>query len=274
MSVVADGPFQGKTLLELAAADKAGYWGTNCPDDIFPVLIKLINAEKDLSIQVHPSDQTALIEFGEQGKAEMWYVIDSAPRSAIYFGFSRRITQEEFLRRAADGSICDVLNRVPVKKGDVFYIMPGTIHAISSGVLIAEIQQNSNTTFRVYDYNRVGSDGKTRPLHLDRAASVMNYEPLVPSECKANSMAVFPAFTMTEMFSCRYFKAYKLDVRTEIRLRCDGLSFQHLLCVEGSGELIQSEKQYSFARGTSIFLPAAMGEYRILGSCRLLLTRI
>lgn len=270
-SRVAEGPLAGKTLAEL---DRESFWGTQCPEGEFPILVKLIDAQKDLSIQVHPSERTALAEQGEQGKAEMWYVVDCAPQSFIYFGFSRKVTREEFLGRARDGSICQILNRVPVTRGDVFYILPGTIHAIGAGIVIAEIQQSSNTTFRVYDYGRKGPDGQPRALHLERAAEVVSYEPIVPQECRANSGVSFPEFTMAEMFSCRYFRAHRLDVRRSVELCCDGRSFQHLLCVEGSGAIQVDGADWSFVRGDSYFLPAALGEYKIQGKCRMLLSHV
>lgn len=270
-SRVAEGPLAGKTLAEL---DRESFWGTRCSEGEFPILVKLIDAQKDLSIQVHPSERTALAEQGEQGKAEMWYVVDCAPQSFIYFGFSRKVTREEFLGRARDGSICQVLNRVPVAPGDVFYILPGTIHAIGAGIVIAEIQQSSNTTFRVYDYGRKGPDGQPRALHLERAAEVVSYEPIVPQECRANSGVSFPEFTMAEMFSCRYFRAHRLDVRRSVELCCDGRSFQHLLCVEGSGAIQVDGADWPFVRGDSYFLPAALGEYKIQGKCRMLLSHV
>lgn len=262
----------GQSIVQLGEKDHDRFWGKACPRGEFPLLVKLIDARRDLSIQVHPSDETALS--GERGKAEMWYVVDCNPKSYLYFGFSQKISREEFLRRAEDGSICQVLNRVPVARGDVFYILPGTIHAIGAGILIAEIQQNSNTTFRAYDYQRRGADGKLRPLHLERAAEVLSYEPIVPEECRANSGVSFPAYSMREMFSCRYFRAYCLDVRTAADLRCDGQSFQHLLCVENEGLISAGGREYPFRRGDSYFLPAALGEYRISGVCRVLLSRI
>jgi mannose-6-phosphate isomerase len=274
LSLVDGGAYAGKSIAELGEIDREGFWGSACRSDIFPVLVKLIDAKKDLSIQVHPSDQTARTDLGEQGKAEMWYIVDCEPQACIYFGFSKKISKEEFLRRARDGSICEVLNRVPVAKGDVFYILPGTIHAIGAGIVIAEIQQNSNTTFRVYDYQRKGTDGKLRPLHLERAAEVVSYEPIIPEECKANSCVTFPEFTMTEMFSCTYFRAYRVDVKTAVTLLCDGQSFQHLLCVEGWGTIRANGQTYSFQRGDSFFMPAALGEYKIEGVCRMLLSRI
>ena len=274
LSTVAEGPFMGKSLLELGELDREGFWGRLCRTQTFPLLVKLIDAKRDLSIQVHPSDKTADLSASEQGKAELWYIVDCEPRASIYFGFSKRISKDEFVQRARDGSICKVLNRVPVKRGDVFYILPGTIHAIGAGIVIAEIQQNSNTTFRVYDYRRRDANGSLRPLHLERAAAVLNYAPLLPSECKANAVATFSGFTMAEMFSCRYFKAYKLEIRTDAKLYCDGDSFQHLLCVEGAGEILSAETVYSIQRGESFFMPAALGEYRVRGACQLLLSKV
>ena len=204
----------------------------------------------------------------------MWYIVDCEPQACLYFGFSKRVSKEEFLCRAKDGSICDVLNRVPVARGDVFYILPGTIHAIGAGIVIAEIQQNSNTTFRVYDYQRKGADGKLRPLHLDRAAEVLSYDPIVPEECKANSCVSFPEFTMTEMFFCRYFRAYRVDVQKYVELLCDGSSFQHVLCVEGAGMIQAHGTSYPITCGESYLMPAALGNYKIEGPCRVLVSRV
>ena len=274
VSTVAEGQLEGMTIDELAHIDRVGFLGAECPSGEFPLLIKLIDAKKNLSIQVHPSDVTARKEIGECGKAEMWYVMDCEPQAGIYYGFSRKITEEEFFRRAKDGSICEVLNWVPVSKGDVFYILPGTIHAIGAGVVIAEIQQNSNTTFRVYDYQRKDSDGKLRPLHLKRAAEVIDYHPIVPEECKANNLMHFEDFTLTEMFSCRYFHSYKVDVHEQITLSCDGDSFHHILCVDGKGQLYYQQQKYQLEKGDSYFLPAALGDYQINGTCRVLLSRL
>ena len=253
---------------------KKEYGKTNAPE---------VTAES-WELAAHPDGMSAVVggaldgktlpEHGEQGKTEMWYIVDCEPQASIYFGFSRRVTRDEFLRRAEDGSICEVLNRMPVRKGDVFYILPGTIHAVGAGIVVAEIQQNSNTTFRVYDYRRRDASGNLRPLHLERAAEVLNYDPLIPSECKANGMTMLPGFRMTEMFSCRYFRAYKLDIETEARLYCDGTSFHHLLCVEGEAVITADGKDYPVRHGESYFIPAAMGEYQVRGASRVLLSRV
>ena len=274
VSTGVDGTYRGKTLSDLAALDRDAFWGKACRSDTFPLLVKLIDAEKDLSIQVHPSDATALSEKGEQGKAEMWYIVDAKPNAAIYYGFSQKVSKDEFIRRAKDGTICEVLNRVPVSRGDVFFILPGTIHAIGAGIVIAEIQQNSNTTFRVYDYLRRGADGKLRPLHLERAAAVLDFTPVIPSECRANNSLYLPEYTFSQMFSCPYFRAYCIDVRKEIALCCDGASFHHLLCVEGAGAIVYQGREYPLAKGDSCFLPAQLGKYVLKGSCRALLSKV
>lgn len=272
MSAVAEGPYEGMTLAQLGEMDRVGFWGGDCKEGRFPILVKLIDAHRDLSVQVHTSDAKA--RAGEHGKAEMWYVVEAEPQACIYLGFSRGITKEEFLCRAHEGTICEVLNRVPVSRGDVFYILPGTVHAAGTGLVLAEVQQNSNTTFRIYDYHRTDKTGKARALHIERAAEAVNYEPIVPSECRDNSVAMFPGLTMAEMFSCKYFRAYRLDVSGRVKLKGDGKSFQHLLCVEGEGAIQTDDGNYPFQRGESWFLPAALGEYRIEGQCRMLLSRI
>lgn len=274
VSTIKNGPLAGRPVTVLGELDREGFWGKDCQSNIPPLLVKLIDAQKDLSIQVHPSDDTALVQIGEQGKAEMWYIVDCEPQASIYYGFSKEVSRAEFIRRSKEGTICDVLNKVPVAKGDVFYILPGTIHAIGAGIIIAEIQQNSNTTFRVYDYQRCGPDGKLRELHLDRAADVVDCKPIVPSECKANSGVTFPEFTMVEMFSCPYFRAYRADVRTSVHLFCDGHSFQHLVCVEGEGTIRCMNQEYPICRGDSYLMPAKLGEYIVEGACRILLSRI
>ncbi len=176
-TLIGSGAHCGESLADILCADPVGMAGTRCGVAPFPLLIKLIDAQKDLSVQVHPSDASACREKGEQGKTEMWYVVDCEPESTLFLGFSRAVTPDELRQRAQDGTICEVLNRVAVHPGDVFFVRPGTVHAIGAGILVAEIQQNSDTTFRVYDYNRLGADGKPRQLHLERAIEVMNCAP-------------------------------------------------------------------------------------------------
>ena len=271
--IVVNGRYGGRTLNSVLLENGVKLLGDEYRGDgAFPILVKFIDAAQDLSIQVHPSDASA--RGTERGKAEMWYVVECEPRAYIYYGFNRRMTKEEVITRAQDGSICDVLNRVPVHKGDVFYILPGTVHAIGKGIVVAEIQQNSNTTFRLYDYQRRGADGKLRPLHLERAAEVVCCEPSIPSEARSNNSIYLNGLSLSEMFSCPYFSAYQVDVANCGEFHCGRRSFQHLLFVDGKGDLIWRGERYPFQSGDSYFLPANIGTYQLKGHCRVLLSSL
>ena len=247
------GEYCGESLADVLRADPVGMAGTRCGIAPFPLLIKLIDAQKDLSVQVHPSDASACREKGEQGKTEMWYVVDCRPESTLFLGFSRAVTPDELRRRAKDGTICEVLNRVAVHPGDVFFVRPGTVHAIGAGILVAEIQQNSDTTFRVYDYNRLGADGKPRQLHLERAAEVMNYAPMHRA---ADTLPPCPPDGVQEVLTCEYFRV------------------THLMCVHGEWNIVCGGKVYPFRQGDSYFLPAALGEYAVEGGGSLVLSGV
>lgn len=271
MTHIAAGEHAGEPLDTLLCSDFTGMAGSRCPAGTFPLLIKLIDARQDLSVQVHPSDATARREDGEQGKTEMWYVVDCEPDSALYLGFSRAVTPEELTERAQNGTICEVLNRVHVHPGDVFFVTPGTIHAIGAGILIAEIQQNSNTTFRVYDYHRIGADGKPRPLHLRRAAEVLCCTPSDPS---AHALSPCPPDGVQEVLLCEFFRVRRAAVKSQIDLSTDRGSFAHLLCVRGAGSIRCGGEDLPLRQGDSYFLPAALGKYTVCGRCEILLSEL
>ena len=166
-SIVANGEFKGLTLSEYIEKNGRECIGKNAMAfEFFPILIKFIDAADNLSVQVHPSDEYALSNEGEYGKTEMWYVLDCEKDAFLYYGLNREITKEEFAERIKENMLLEVLNKVKVNKGDVFFINSGTIHAIGKGIVICEIQQNSNTTYRVYDYDRRDKNGNTRELHV------------------------------------------------------------------------------------------------------------
>lgn len=272
LSVVENGCFSGCALLEVLEK-KPQFVGRGYSGNIaFPILTKLIDAAKDLSIQVHPSDFTADTAKGENGKAEMWYIVKAVPGSYIYYGLNKRVSKEEFTEMSNDGTVVDILNKVYVEEGDVFYILPGTIHAIGKGCLIAEIQQNSNTTFRVFDYNRVDDSGKKRELHLKRAVEVIDYTPIVPDKSSNNNMISTDDFCFSNIFECEYFKVAKITCKRTITLNCSDKTFQALLFVEGSGKIIFEDKEYLFEKGDSYFIPAGMGSYQLSGKYTLLLS--
>ena len=186
-------------------------------------------------------------------------------------GFSRAVTPDELRQRAQDGTICEVLNRVAVHPGDVFFVRPGTVHAIGAGILVAEIQQNSDTTFRVYDYNRLGADGKPRQLHLERAIEVMN---CAPAQGAADTLLPCPPDGVQEVLTCEYFRVRRAEVKRRIDLSTEGGSFTHLMCVRGGGDILCGGKAYPFRQGDSYFLPAALGEYAVEGDSSLVLSGV
>ncbi len=178
-SVVANGPWQGRLLPDVVAEHPAGILGKAVAaryGNKLPLLVKFIDAERDLSIQVHPDDAMAQREHGKLGKSEMWYVIDARPGAYLYSGFKDRLTSDEYKRRVADGTITEALARHEVHKGDVFYIPAGRVHAICGGILLAEVQQSSDVTYRIFDYNRPGMDGRPRELHTELAAQALDFQ--------------------------------------------------------------------------------------------------
>ena len=260
-SVVLNGEYKGLTLneaLEKMGASALGKRGQKFK--FFPILIKLIDAKDKLSVQVHPDDEYALKVEGEYGKTEMWYIVDCDEGAFLYFGFKDKLTKEEFKKRIENNTLTEVLNAVPVKKGDVFFIQSGTIHAIGSGILIAEIQQNSNTTYRVSDYGRLGADGKPRPLHIEKAVEVTTLDkPRVQKNLPEGSLA-----------ECEYFKVKLLDVKETSEIFVDDESFSSLLCLEGE----VSFNNVTLKKGECAFIPADSGKIVISGNGKLIESRV
>lgn len=264
-SYIVGGAFDGMTLLEYIDKNGKEVLGSNCDKfEDFPILIKLIDAKKDLSVQVHPDNEYALKNEGQYGKTEMWYVVDCEPGAQLFYGFKNEISKEEFERRIKENTLTDILNAVKVKKGDVFFIDAGTIHAIGKDILIAEIQQNSNVTYRVYDYGRKGADGKERELHVDKAVEVTKRMP--PAEKSFSP----------DIASCEYFTVDKLYLDGEYFSKVSGMvtdkSFVNLLFLSGNGEIVCGEEKMSFKKGDSFFLTANSGEYEVSGKCEALVT--
>lgn len=271
-STIANGEFKGLTLSEYI--DKAGksVLGTDCEKfENFPILIKLIDAKDNLSVQVHPDNEYAQRVEGEYGKTEMWYIVDCDEGATLLYGFKDTITKDEFAQRIADNTLLEVTNAVPVKKGDVFFIQAGTLHAIGKGILIAEIQQNSNITYRIYDYGRVGKDGKPRELHVEKAKDVTDL-------CPAKAYPETPVeqkdgYTSKLLSSCDYFTTYAVDVDSKAVLEADEKSFLSLLILDGECE-ITADDTVKAKKGDSIFVPAGTGKVIVNGKCKAILTRV
>ena len=241
--------------------------------DSFPVLVKLIDAKNDLSVQVHPNDEYAHKYENDNGKTEMWYVIDAAPDSELIYGFNEELSKEEFRKAIENNTLMEKLRRVPVKQGDVFFIEPGTLHAIGKGILIAEIQQSSNVTYRVYDYGRLGADGKPRPLHIEKALEVNNTNPLDP-ERPVYGLELDGVVTQL-LADCKYFNVNRHRLIKELELYADKNSFAHVLMIGGSGgELVADNHRLELTMGSSVFVPAGTGAFAIKGNCDVIVTTI
>ncbi len=259
-SVVAGGPLAGRSLASLVEEYGAALLGNGFQERFggeFPLLLKFIDAAGDLSVQVHPDDVLAA-RSGARGKTEMWYVVDAAPDASLLVGFSRRITPEECLRRAQDGSIVEVLARHAIRPGDVFFLPAGRIHAICRGAFVAEIQQSSDITYRVFDYGRAGLDGKPRPLHVAEALEALDFQVYddyrtryVPLPGGEVTLVRSPYFTTTLLTPDGPF--------------CKDLTAQDafvtMLCVKGEGTLCArmadgSEHTLPLRPGVSLLLPA------------------
>lgn len=267
-STIANGPWAGKTLAEYIEAQGRQILGENCRRFLeFPILTKLIDAGDDLSIQVHPGNLYALKNEHQYGKTEMWYVVDCKPGAFLYYGFSRPVDREEFRQRIENNTLVEVLNKVYVQKGDVIFIEAGTIHAIGKDILIAEIQQNSNVTYRVYDYGRVDKNNKPRDLHIEKALAVTKRIPLFRSPSAVPHLA-----------RCDYFTVDKLNLDGGVMQTLSGTitqaSFASILVLEGAGRITCGGETVEFAKGDSLFLPAGSGSFQLEGRCEALLTTI
>lgn len=260
-SVLAEGLNAGETLTAYLAAhpEAAGEHGRKFTD--FPVLIKLIDAARDLSIQVHPDDAYARAHEGQNGKTEMWYVLSAAPDAFLYCGFARDISRDELVRRIADNTLPEVLRRVNVKAGDTVFIPAGTIHAICRGIVVAEVQQSSNVTYRVCDYGRLGADGKPRALHIAQALDVTRRTAGVPAQDFGGHLA-----------RCEYFTVDLLAAPQETV--CGEESFLSLLILDGEGTVRCGGESAAAKKGDSLFLPAGSGGVQLTGTLRALAVRV
>ncbi len=231
----------------------------------FPILIKFIDAMKSLSVQVHPDDEYSRIHENDNGKTEMWYILGADEGAGIYCGLSRDTTREEFAAKIADGTVEELLNFIPVKEGDCYLIEAGTVHAIGAGCVICEVQQSSNATYRVYDYNRRDANGNLRPLHIEKALDVINFkkfdDPTVREEAKAVEGGKIKTIT-----KCKFFDSKKLSLSGTYRTKnCE--SFTAINVLSGSGKI----NGLDFTPGDSFFAPRCE-EIEISGTAEIILT--
>ena len=279
-SVIVTGRHAGKTLAELLK-EHPEYLGKHPgTEGELPVLIKFIDAKKNLSVQVHPDDDYARkYENGQLGKTEMWYVMDAAPDAQLVYGFNHDITKEQLRQSLKDGTVEKYLQKVKIQKDDVFFIEAGTVHAIGAGALIAEIQESSNLTYRLYDYNRVGKDGKLRELHIDKALAVTNLksssEPRQPLR-----LLKYKKGSATELLCrCKYFQVERYLLNTEssrklVEFQTAGDTFEVFLCLDGCGVVFMEDgDSMNFFKGDCIFVPANSLSMKFHGKAQFLHVR-
>lgn len=270
MNTIIGGEFDGLTMQEYI--DKNGFEVVaNKPMDRFPLLIKFIDAEDNLSIQVHPDDDYAMAKANSLGKTEMWYVIDAKPGAKLVYGLKSTSTAESLKSAIANGTVENELNYVSVKKGDVFFIPSGLVHAIGAGILLAEIQQNSNITYRVYDYNRLGKDGKPRELHVEDALNVIvnrNEDEIDKIRFSTNVK------NDNTLASCEFFNVEKFFIDEPCEFSASVESFNSILCLEGDGNIIFEGESFPISKGDSYFIPAGMGDYSIQGNLEIIVSKL
>lgn len=265
-SIISNGQWAGRDLISVVSKHPEAILGKAVNKKYlgqFPLLVKFIDAQRDLSIQVHPNDEMAQREHQKMGKSEMWYVIKAAPGAHLYAGFKQHIDAEEYRRRISDGTITEVLADHPVKSGDVFYIPAGRVHAICGGIMLAEVQQSSDVTYRIYDYNRPGMDGKPRELHTELAAQALDYE------VESNYRTDYPQFDNRAVLivDSPYFSVRVLEFNDRFHrnlLKYD--SFIISMCIEGDCRLRirTTNEEIILKEGHSALIPAAIADYDLI----------
>lgn len=274
-SIVASGKFKGMLFgdyLKRIGKDALG-WKSQAFER-FPILIKFIDARQALSIQVHPDDEYALREENEYGKNEMWHIMACEPDSYIYYGTNRDITREELEQRVKDNTILEVLNKVSVQKGDTFFVDAGTIHAIGEGILLCEIQQNSNCTYRLYDYDRKDKYGKLRELHVEKAADVSTLTKKEVPVSGKHTLISGNGYEEEILGSCKYFESRKYNIYSEMEITVNDTSFVSLMILEGEGIIRCDNEEFIFQPADSFFIPAGSRKVLVRGKCSLIMTHV
>ncbi len=269
MSVVLNGPLAGRSLRELVKADPAEIMGEGRAFTVFPLLVKIIDARERLSLQVHPDDESAARSGGE-AKTEMWIVLDAAPGAMVHAGFMEPTDATAFRAALGSGRVEKLLRAIPVKRGDAIYVPGGRIHCIGAGCLLLEVQQNSNTTYRVHDWGRLGSDGRPREIHVEQALRVIRWNdtgnPVVACGGGMDSGSADGREIMSKVWSCQYFRVERLRLSGERAFIMDGRSFHIIFVEKGRLKAAAGAGSVEAGGGTSILLPASVGEYSLVGS--------
>ena len=236
-----------------------------------PLLVKVITANDHLSVQVHPGDEYAMEKEGSVGKTEMWYILDCEPDAYLFYGLKHKISAAEFIKRIKNDTITEVCRKIKVKKGDVFFIPAGMLHAIGKGITVAEVQQNSNITYRVYDYHRQDENHNFRPLHIKQAEDVTGFMPPLQGHRPMGTRVWKNGYYKTLLVQCPYFQVTRIEVE---RIWKKGAVDVHqsLLVLEGNGELTCEDMKIELKAGDSIYIPQGVGSYEVQGKIQFLIS--
>lgn len=268
VSVISNGDYKGKLLTEIIDESPNELLGTAVYTRFgkqFPLLFKYLDAREDLSIQVHPNDELAKKRHNSFGKTEMWYVLQADEDSRIIVGFKEDSSPKEYVKHLEEDTLISILDTVKAKKGDVFFLETGTVHAIGAGILIAEIQQTSDITYRLYDFNRKDAQGNTRELHIDLALDAINYSKV--DTYKTYSKEVNRS---NNIVNCPYFTTNSLPLDGELEVNKTGDSFTVYMCVDGGFALESDGVKAEYKKGDTVLIPAAMKSFSISGKASLL----
>lgn len=268
VSIIADGDFFGMNLKELIEKYPTEILGSKSIDKYgleFPLLFKFLDAQQDLSIQVHPNDELAKLRHNSFGKTEMWYVLQADENAKLIVGFKDKINKDDYLGLIKNKKLVEALNEIPVKKGDAFFLETGTVHAIGAGVLIAEIQQTSDITYRLYDWDRVDAEGNERELHTDLALDAINFD-------ETNTQVKYSKILnqSSEVVNCPFFKTNILPVSGEYFWKKREDNFSVLMCTHGDFSLYFDNEEYFFQKGDTILIPAIIEEFALIGNATIL----
>ena len=271
-SVVAEGPYKGLSITELIDCFGPELLGSDVMeryDGKFPLLIKLIDACDNLSVQVHPDDALAKKRHGSLGKTEMWYIIEADPGAKIYSGLNRELTPEEYVGRVSDNTIEDVLAVHDSQPGDIFFLPAGRVHAIGAGNLLAEIQESSDITYRIYDYDRRDAQGNARELHTDQAKDAIDYT--FHEDYKSeHADSTLPD---VEIAQCDHFKVNRIMLDGEMEFEFPATSFTVVMCLEGEASIGNENAWMPIKSGETLLVPAAMDRFKMKGNGLMLMAR-
>lgn len=268
VSVIANGVLKGKSLLELINDNPETVLGTKVYSQFgkqFPLLFKFLDAREDLSIQVHPNDELAKKRHNSFGKTEMWYVMQADKDARIIVGFKEDSNKKEYLENLENKTLVSILDSITAQEGDVYFLETGTVHAIGAGLVIAEIQQTSDITYRLYDFDRKDAKGNTRELHVDLALDAINYN-------KVQTQKKYTKITdqSNAVVDCPYFTTNFIPLESKIQVKKDATTFTVYMCVKGNFKLDIKGETYTYKKGDTVLIPASLNEYIIHGKASIL----